>query len=191
MNKYVDQTNWIMTDVPIYAFRVQRPVPPSMATFSSKRLATGSLTDKDILAAMEASGLSPTLVAVTELLRAELALRSLRVGPAQAALSRALEAVRNGAHPVVIERLDREYGVLLYNFGGMSGSAVPGVLQQYDRMVAAGQAAPIQKRFVIPIPGCQCHSTDPVLTAQHTRRRMNECDKCHNTRPAHMEPGVL
>jgi hypothetical protein len=81
--------------------------------------------------------------------------------------------------------------LLLYNFGGMSGSAVPGVLGQYDQMVAAGQAPAIQKRFVIPIPGCQCHSKDPVLTAQHTRRRMNECDKCHNTKPAHMEPGVL
>jgi hypothetical protein len=82
-------------------------------------------------------------------------------------------------------------GVLLYNFGGMSGSAVPGTLQAYDRMVALGQAPPIQKRFVIPIPGCQCHSTDAVLTAQHTRRRMSECSKCHDTKPAHMEPGVL
>jgi len=84
-----------------------------------------------------------------------------------------------------------EGGLLLYDFGGMSGSAVPGVLAQYDQMVAAGQAPAIQQRFVIPIPGCQCHSKDPVLTAQHTRRHMNECDKCHNTRPAHMEPGVL
>jgi len=52
MDEYVDQTNWIMTDMPMYAFRVQRPVPPSLATFSSKRLATGSLTEADILAAM-------------------------------------------------------------------------------------------------------------------------------------------
>ena len=52
MNEYVDQTNWIMTDAPMYAFRVQRPVPPNLATFSSKRLATGSLTQEDILAAM-------------------------------------------------------------------------------------------------------------------------------------------
>ncbi|HZJ24475.1 MAG TPA: hypothetical protein VFD54_14245, partial [Anaerolineales bacterium] len=29
-----------------------RPVPPSIATFSSKRLATGSLTEEDILTAM-------------------------------------------------------------------------------------------------------------------------------------------
>jgi 4-amino-4-deoxy-L-arabinose transferase-like glycosyltransferase len=52
MNEYVEQTNWIMTDAPMYAFRVQRPVPPSLATFSSKRLATGSLTEEDILTAM-------------------------------------------------------------------------------------------------------------------------------------------
>jgi 4-amino-4-deoxy-L-arabinose transferase-like glycosyltransferase len=52
MDEYVDQTNWIMTDAPMYAFRVQRPVPPILATFSSKRLATGSLTQEDILMAM-------------------------------------------------------------------------------------------------------------------------------------------
>jgi 4-amino-4-deoxy-L-arabinose transferase-like glycosyltransferase len=52
MNEYIDQTNWIVTDMPMYAFRVQRPVPPILATFSSKRLATGSLTETDILTAM-------------------------------------------------------------------------------------------------------------------------------------------
>lgn len=52
MSEYVDQTSWIMTDMPMYAFRVQRPVPPNVATFSSKRLATGSLTEEDILTAM-------------------------------------------------------------------------------------------------------------------------------------------
>jgi hypothetical protein len=52
MDAYIDQTNWIMTDMPMYAFRVQRPVPPNVATFSSKRLSTGSLTEEDILTAM-------------------------------------------------------------------------------------------------------------------------------------------
>jgi hypothetical protein len=52
MSEYTDQTNWIMTDMPMYAFRVGRPVPPNVATFSSKRLATGSLTEEDILIAM-------------------------------------------------------------------------------------------------------------------------------------------
>jgi len=81
-------------------------------------------------------------------------------------------------------------GVLLYNFGGMSGSVYPDMKPRFEAMVAAGQAQPVQARFVIPIPGCQCHSTDPVLTAQHSRRHMNECGKCHSTSPAHMEPGV-
>jgi 4-amino-4-deoxy-L-arabinose transferase-like glycosyltransferase len=52
MNQYLDQTNWIVTDVPMHAFRAHRPVPPVLATFSGKRLATGSLTDEDILTAM-------------------------------------------------------------------------------------------------------------------------------------------
>ena len=52
MNEYADQTNWIVTDMPMYAFRVHKPVPPILATFSSKRLATGSLTERDILTAM-------------------------------------------------------------------------------------------------------------------------------------------
>ncbi len=53
MNAYAAQTNWIMTDMPMYAFRVGKPVPPNLATFSSKRLATGSLTEADILTAMQ------------------------------------------------------------------------------------------------------------------------------------------
>jgi hypothetical protein len=52
MNEYIGQTHWIVTDVPMFAFRVGRPVPPVLATFSSKRLATGSLTEEDILNAM-------------------------------------------------------------------------------------------------------------------------------------------
>jgi hypothetical protein len=52
MGQYADQTNWIMTDMPIYAFIAKRPVPPRLATFSQKQLMTGSLTDKDIIAVM-------------------------------------------------------------------------------------------------------------------------------------------
>jgi hypothetical protein len=52
MDEYAERTNWIMTDMPMYAFRVRRPVPPNVATFSRKRLATGSLTEEDILEAM-------------------------------------------------------------------------------------------------------------------------------------------
>jgi hypothetical protein len=53
LNEHIDQTNWIMTDMPMYAFRVHKPVPPILATISQKRLSTGSLTEADILAAME------------------------------------------------------------------------------------------------------------------------------------------
>jgi 4-amino-4-deoxy-L-arabinose transferase-like glycosyltransferase len=53
MNEYRDQTHWIMTDLPMYAFRVHKPVPPILATISQKRISTGSLTQADILAAME------------------------------------------------------------------------------------------------------------------------------------------
>ena len=53
MNEYRDQTHWIVTDLPMYAFRVHKPVPPILATISQKRLSTGSLTEADILSAME------------------------------------------------------------------------------------------------------------------------------------------
>lgn len=52
MRDYIDQTNWIVTDMPMYAFIVKKPVPPILATFSRKRLVTGSLSDEDILTAM-------------------------------------------------------------------------------------------------------------------------------------------
>lgn len=52
MDKYASQTHWIVTDMPMYAFRVRRPVPPNLATFSQKRLSTGSLTEADIMSAM-------------------------------------------------------------------------------------------------------------------------------------------
>jgi hypothetical protein len=81
--------------------------------------------------------------------------------------------------------------VMLYNFGGPSGSVYPEMRPEYEQMVASGQAQPLRNRFAIPIPGCKCHSTDPVLTAVHSKRHMNECAKCHDTSPAHNEPGVL
>jgi 4-amino-4-deoxy-L-arabinose transferase-like glycosyltransferase len=53
MNEYSSQTHWIVTDLPMYAFRVHKPVPPILATISQKRLSTGSLTEADILSTME------------------------------------------------------------------------------------------------------------------------------------------
>jgi hypothetical protein len=42
-----------MTDLPVYAFLVRKPVPPRLATFSRKQLVTGGITDKEILAEMD------------------------------------------------------------------------------------------------------------------------------------------
>ena len=81
-----------------------------------------------------------------------------------------------GATVVVLAAL----GVSLYEWGGMSGSVDPTMPAKYDALVASGQAQPIQARFVIPIPGCTCHSTDPVQTAKHRTYRMSECGHCHN-----------
>jgi hypothetical protein len=70
----------------------------------------------------------------------------------------------------------------LYSFGGMGGSANdPAMRRGYERLVATGQVAPVQARFVIPIPGCTCHSNDPLQTEVHRYYRMSECSRsgCH------------
>jgi 4-amino-4-deoxy-L-arabinose transferase-like glycosyltransferase len=53
MNAYAPQTEWVVTDLPMYAFRIQRPVPPNLATFSRKRLETGELSESEIMDTME------------------------------------------------------------------------------------------------------------------------------------------
>jgi hypothetical protein len=54
------------------------------------------------LARLDAHGLPPVLAAVAELAAAELALRSLRTGPAQAALARAHEAAERAGVPALL-----------------------------------------------------------------------------------------
>jgi hypothetical protein len=54
------------------------------------------------LARLDARGLPPSLAAVAELTAAELALRSLRTGPAQAALARAHEAAERARVPALL-----------------------------------------------------------------------------------------
>ena len=49
MREYASQTNWVVTDMPLYAVLIRKPVPPNLATFSAKRLDTGSLTEEEIL----------------------------------------------------------------------------------------------------------------------------------------------
>lgn len=67
---------------------------------------------------------------------------------------------------------------LLYLFGGMERPSAE-TRATYDRLHADGRAAPLERRFVIPIPGCKCHSDDPVLTMEHSVRRIRDCSGCH------------
>ncbi len=53
MRKYQGQTNWVVTDLPMYAYRVGLLVPPETAVFSAKRVETGFLTDTDLLAVLQ------------------------------------------------------------------------------------------------------------------------------------------
>ncbi|MCX8007608.1 MAG: hypothetical protein N3B11_05780 [Coriobacteriia bacterium] len=69
-------------------------------------------------------------------------------------------------------------GVVLYAYGGM-WVRTPTMRASYAAMVARGEQPPLPARFVVPIPGCVCHSDDPVLQAQHSRRRIRECSSCH------------
>jgi hypothetical protein len=69
-------------------------------------------------------------------------------------------------------------GATVYRFGSMwtpsaDASATYAVLE------ARGDAAALESRFHIPIPGCVCHSDDPVTTMEHANRRIGECMDCH------------
>ena len=70
-------------------------------------------------------------------------------------------------------------GATLYRFGSMwVPSAETRV--QYDQLVASGQVQDeVVRQFHIPVPGCVCHSDDPVLTMQHSTRRVSQCMGCH------------
>lgn len=67
---------------------------------------------------------------------------------------------------------------LLYSFGGMERPALE-YRTAYDQLVAQGQATPAEGKFVIPIPGCRCHSSDPVAQVEHSTYRIKDCTRCH------------
>ena len=64
------------------------------------------------LARLDARGLPPSLAAVGELIAADLALRSLRAGAAQAALARAHEAARRAGVPALLAEVDEARSAL-------------------------------------------------------------------------------
>ncbi|HET7009783.1 MAG TPA: glycosyltransferase family 39 protein [Anaerolineales bacterium] len=54
MGNHVEETNWLYTDRPMFAFLTRLPVPPNLAVITAKRLETGQLTDEEVLATLEA-----------------------------------------------------------------------------------------------------------------------------------------
>ena len=69
-------------------------------------------------------------------------------------------------------------GIVLYLFGGM-WVRTPEMRAAYSDLVASGQQPALERAFVVPIPGCVCHSDDPVLQAQHSTRHIRDCFTCH------------
>ncbi|TDB38016.1 MAG: hypothetical protein D9V44_08205 [Actinobacteria bacterium] len=69
-------------------------------------------------------------------------------------------------------------GIVLYLFGGM-WVRTPEMRSAYSELVASGQQPALERALVVPIPGCVCHSDDPVLQAQHATRHIRDCFTCH------------
>ncbi|MDT8433753.1 MAG: hypothetical protein RQ731_03220 [Anaerosomatales bacterium] len=40
-----------------------------------------------------------------------------------------------------------------------------------------------QSPFAFQIPGCKCHSDDPVVVEEHANYRLNQCRGCHAGSP--------
>jgi hypothetical protein len=49
LREYAPQTHWLVTDLPMFAFYANLPVPPNLVVFSSKRVETGELTEEEVL----------------------------------------------------------------------------------------------------------------------------------------------
>ena len=69
-------------------------------------------------------------------------------------------------------------GAIIYRFGGPVAPPKSAVAE-YQREVAEGIQPPLEQRFVIPIPGCVCHSDNPSSVVRHSVRRLSECSGCH------------
>ena len=65
--QYAPDTQWMVTDMPMYAFYADIPVPPNLVVFSSKRLETGNLTEEQIIRTIEAVGAEQVLLGRNEL----------------------------------------------------------------------------------------------------------------------------
>ena len=63
ISDYADQADWMITDRPMFAIRSGIPIPAEIAVISRKRFLTGSITQADILQAIES--VDPEVVALT------------------------------------------------------------------------------------------------------------------------------
>ncbi len=48
VEKYAPETHWMVTDMPMFAFRFDLPIPPNLVVFSTKRLKTNLLTEEEL-----------------------------------------------------------------------------------------------------------------------------------------------
>ena len=53
MSNHAADTDWVLTNLPMYAFRVGLPVPPFLGAMSEKRISTGQLSEADIISVLE------------------------------------------------------------------------------------------------------------------------------------------
>jgi hypothetical protein len=53
MTSRAARTNWVVTDLPMYAFRAGLPVPPPLAAITDKRLSSGEISEAQIIQVIE------------------------------------------------------------------------------------------------------------------------------------------
>lgn len=53
MSNHAPKTHWVVTDLPMYAFRVGMIVPPNLSFITEKSLATGEITEEQIIQTIE------------------------------------------------------------------------------------------------------------------------------------------
>ena len=53
MRRFAPQTDWVVTDIAMFAFRSGLPVPPNLAVFTMKRFETGNLTEEEVIDAIQ------------------------------------------------------------------------------------------------------------------------------------------
>lgn len=86
---------------------------------------------------------------------------------------------RIGLTLLVLVVLVAALALVAYNFGSMEPPSAE-ARSQYAALVSAGKVPPAPAGgFHVPIPGCRCHSNDPVLQVQHESIPIKDCSRCH------------